>query len=224
MVLVNRMARARRAKREPTPEIETRCGLFPQVEFRDHALVAIVFRSAEVIEKAPARGDHFEEAAARGVILGVTLEVFRELRDPAGQERHLDVRAAGIFIVELELLHVFRVTAFCHKRAASVDELPAFASAEGSVEFRADFRPLPRSSLSRPLTKIAKLPTIADAKNLRRPVGTRFHHSFLDRLRDARDHDHHYDDDHDSKDAGAMAVRAAPDRIELLVFQHSSPA
>ena len=51
------------------------------------------------------------------MIFGVTLEVFGQLRDPAGEECDLHIRAAGILLVELELLHVHRVTAFCHKRS-----------------------------------------------------------------------------------------------------------
>jgi hypothetical protein len=52
------------------------------------------------------------------MILGVTLQVFGELGNPAGETRNLHVRAAGVPLMELELLHVHRVTAFCHKRSA----------------------------------------------------------------------------------------------------------
>jgi hypothetical protein len=41
----------------------------------------------------------------------------------------LHIRAAGVLLVELELLHVHRVTGFCHKRAGIVGEESSFASA-----------------------------------------------------------------------------------------------
>jgi hypothetical protein len=97
--------------------------LLTQVQLLNHTLVAIVFRSTQVIEKASARSDHLEEAAARGMIFGVTLQVFRKLGDPASQKCHLHIRAAGVFLMELELLHVLRVTAFCHKRRPIVDDV-----------------------------------------------------------------------------------------------------
>src|SRR4249919_3343347 len=92
--------------------------LMAQFKFLDDILVAIVLRSAQVIEKASTRGDHLKKAAARGMIFGVTLQVFRQLRDSAGQNGYLHIRAAGVFLMELELLHVLRVTAFCHKTKA----------------------------------------------------------------------------------------------------------
>jgi hypothetical protein len=54
------------------------------------------------------------------MIFGMALEVFGQLADSASEERDLHIGAARILIVELELLHVHRVTAFCHKRAGSV--------------------------------------------------------------------------------------------------------
>ena len=117
-----------------------RLRLLPQVQLLDHTLVAIVFRPAQVIEKAPARGDHLEEAAARGMIFGVTLQVFGQLRDPAGQKCHLHIRAAGIFLVELELLHVLRVTAFCHKRRPSVDDVSRLASRRDKTDYQNGLR------------------------------------------------------------------------------------
>ena len=107
--------------------------LLTQVQLLDDTLVAIVFRSAQVIEKASARGNHLEEAAARGMIFGVTLQVFRELRDPVGEECDLHIRTPGIFFVELELLHILRVTAFCHKRSRTVDEVRRIASSHVDV-------------------------------------------------------------------------------------------
>jgi hypothetical protein len=56
------------------------------------------------------------------MVFGMALEVFGQLPDPAGEECDLHVRAAGILLMELKLLHVHRITAFCHKRAGIVGE------------------------------------------------------------------------------------------------------
>jgi len=56
------------------------------------------------------------------MVFGMALEVVGQLSNPAGEEGDLHIRAAGIFLMELELLHVHRVTAFCHKRAGIVGE------------------------------------------------------------------------------------------------------
>ena len=63
------------------------------------------------------------------MIFPVNLKVLSQMLDPAGEKCDLHVRAAGIFLVELELLHVHRVTAFCHKRAGIVGEERRLASA-----------------------------------------------------------------------------------------------
>ena len=102
--------------------------LFAQIQFVDQFFITIRFCLAQIIEQAPAHRHHLEEAAARRMVFGMALEVFGQLPDPAGQKCDLHVRAASVFIVELELLHVHRVTAFCHKRAGSVGEEWALAS------------------------------------------------------------------------------------------------
>ena len=38
------------------------------------------------------------------MIFGVALQVFGQLRDPAGEQRDLHIRAAGVLLVQLELL------------------------------------------------------------------------------------------------------------------------
>jgi hypothetical protein len=113
--------------------------LLPQIQFLEQVFIPVGFRLAQIIEQAPALGDHFQEAAARRVIFGIVLEVFGQLRDPAGEQRDLHVCAPGILLVELELLHVDRVTAFCHKRAGIVGEEHALARAvfrQGQHAFR----------------------------------------------------------------------------------------
>jgi hypothetical protein len=67
------------------------------------------------------------------MIFGVTLQVFRKLRDPLSEECDLHVRAPGIFFVELELLNIHCVTACCHKRSRTVDEVRRIASSHVDV-------------------------------------------------------------------------------------------
>src|SRR4051794_20516931 len=62
------------------------------------------------------------------MVFGMALKVFGQLPDPACEKRDLHIGAARILFVELELLHVHRVTAFCHKRAGIVGEESLFAS------------------------------------------------------------------------------------------------
>ena len=104
-----------------------RPALFTQVELLEQALIPVGVRLAQVIEQAPAHRHHLKEAAARGMIFGVTLEVVGQLRDPAGEERDLYIRAARILFVQLKLPHVHRVTAFCHNEGATLDEERALA-------------------------------------------------------------------------------------------------
>ena len=106
------------SERETELRIRSTGGYFRKFSFSIRFLYRSDFRPAQVIEQAPALRHHLEEAAARGMIFGVALQVFGQLRDPAGEERDLHIRAAGVLFVELELLHVHRVTAFCHKRSA----------------------------------------------------------------------------------------------------------
>ena len=54
------------------------------------------------------------------MILGVGLQVLGQLRDPAGQQRDLDVSAAGVLFVQLELPEVHRFRALCHNEVRSV--------------------------------------------------------------------------------------------------------
>jgi hypothetical protein len=78
--------------------------LLAQVQLVDQFFVAISFCFAQVIEQAPALRDHFKQAAARGVIFAVGLEVFSQMLDPAGEKCDLHICAAGIFFMQLELL------------------------------------------------------------------------------------------------------------------------
>jgi hypothetical protein len=95
--------------------------LFSQVQLIDQFLIAIRLRPAQIIEQAPALGDHFQETATRRMIFGVALQVFRQLRNPVRQQRDLHVRAAGVLPVQLELLDVQRFRVLSHFEAPILD-------------------------------------------------------------------------------------------------------
>ena len=56
------------------------------------------------------------------MIFSIDLEVLSQMLDPARQKRDLHVRAAGIFVMQLELLEIQRLVALCHNEAAIVAE------------------------------------------------------------------------------------------------------
>ena len=102
--------------------------LFAQVERVDQLLIAIGFRFAQIIEQTSALRDHLKQAAARRMIFPVSLEVLRQMLDPAGQKCDLHICAARIFIVQLELLKTFG--ALCHNEGATLVEEPVLATAQ----------------------------------------------------------------------------------------------
>ena len=53
--------------------------------------------------------------------------------DPAGEKCDLHIRAAGIFLMQLELLKAQRLIAFCHNEGANVDEDRCLATARATA-------------------------------------------------------------------------------------------
>ena len=49
--------------------------------------------------------------------------------DPVREECDLHIRAAGIFVMQLELLEIRRLVALSHNEGATVDEESIFATA-----------------------------------------------------------------------------------------------
>ena len=49
--------------------------------------------------------------------------------DAMREKCHLHIRAARIFVMQLELLEIRRLVAFCHNEAPIVAEEPVFATA-----------------------------------------------------------------------------------------------
>jgi len=56
------------------------------------------------------------------MIFSEGLKVFSQMLDPAGEKRNLYIRAAGIFLMQLELLETRRLVALCHNKGANLDE------------------------------------------------------------------------------------------------------
>jgi hypothetical protein len=61
------------------------------------------------------------------MVLGVAFQVFRKFPDPARQQRNLNVCAAGVLPVQLELLDIQRFRILSHFEAPIVDQELAFA-------------------------------------------------------------------------------------------------
>ena len=62
------------------------------------------------------------------MIFSVNLEVLSQMLDPAREKRDLHIRAAGIFVMQLELLEVRPLVARCHNEGRIVTEEPILAT------------------------------------------------------------------------------------------------
>ena len=62
------------------------------------------------------------------MIFPVGLQVLRQMLDPAGQKCDLHICAAGIFVMQLELLETQRLVALCHNEGATLGEEPILAT------------------------------------------------------------------------------------------------
>lgn len=74
--------------------------LFFEVELLDHCGVAARVVLLEIGEMVLAICDHTEQSAARVVVLLVLLEVVGEFGDPLAQKGYLDLRRAGVFVMD----------------------------------------------------------------------------------------------------------------------------
>jgi hypothetical protein len=101
---------------------DQRSALFAQVQFADQFFVTIGLRLAQIIEQTSALRDHFKQAASRRMIFPVGLKVLGQMLDPVSEKCDLHIRAAGIFLMQLELLKIRRLVALCHNEGANVDE------------------------------------------------------------------------------------------------------
>jgi len=103
--------------------------LFAQIQLLDQRFIAIDFRSVQIIQQTSALRDHFKEAAARGVIFGVALQVFGQMLDPAREKCDLHICTARILFMQLELLEAQRLRALCHYEVPTLNEERTLATA-----------------------------------------------------------------------------------------------
>src|SRR3989337_2723079 len=82
------------------PGVTVAARLAAESEPSDDGAVAGVVLLHEVREKATALADELEEAASRMVVLGKPAEMVGQARDPLRQECDLDLRRAGITVMD----------------------------------------------------------------------------------------------------------------------------
>ena len=73
--------------------------------------------------------DHLKQAAPRRMIFPVGLKMFSQMLNPARKKCDLHIRAAGIFLMQLELLETQRLVALYHNEGANLDEDRSLATA-----------------------------------------------------------------------------------------------
>jgi hypothetical protein len=66
------------------------------------------------------------------MIFPINLKVLGQMLDPVREECDLHIRAAGIVVMQLELLEIRRLIALGHNEAPIVAEEPIFATAQTS--------------------------------------------------------------------------------------------
>ena len=64
------------------------------------------------------------------MIFPVNLKVLSQMLDSAGEKCDLHIRAASIFVMQLDLLEVQRLVALSHNEGPIVDEESIFATAQ----------------------------------------------------------------------------------------------
>lgn len=77
--------------------------LATQPEALDELLVAFLGLPPEVVEQLAALGNEAQEATAAGEVLLVASHVLGEVLDALGQQGDLEIGAAGVSLVELEI-------------------------------------------------------------------------------------------------------------------------
>ncbi len=70
--------------------------LLPETKLFDQLPVLVGIRLLEIVQQLAALADHFQESAARMVVLHVRFEMIGKAVDPGGQERYLHFRGAGV--------------------------------------------------------------------------------------------------------------------------------
>lgn len=86
--------------------------LLANTELRDDDAIPLDIHLFQVVEQIAAMTDHFEQAAAGVVILGVNLQMRGELVDAIGQDRDLNLGRAGIGFMKAVFLDDFSLFFF----------------------------------------------------------------------------------------------------------------
>jgi len=79
--------------------------LMAQLQLLGNGLISGEIGGVEVIQKAAALADHFEEAAARAVVFDVFLQMLGQVIDPLGEQGHLHIRRPGVALMNLKALY-----------------------------------------------------------------------------------------------------------------------
>src|SRR5262245_888839 len=82
--------------RRPTWAAGDRAALLADSELVDQTVIALLVLALQVVEQAPALAHQHHEPPTGVVVLGVGLEVLRQVIDPLAQEGHLDLRRPRI--------------------------------------------------------------------------------------------------------------------------------
>src|SRR3970040_964739 len=96
----------------------TRFSLFAKaqtVEERGIALHVVLF---QVIQQATPVPDELQQSAAGRVVLGMGLEMFRQVCDPLGDEGDLNFWGTGVRILLLEILDQLGLLLFRHHKTS----------------------------------------------------------------------------------------------------------
>jgi hypothetical protein len=78
--------------------------LLPDAEALDGAAITLDIVPLEVIQKTATPTDQLKQAAAAVMVLRMGLEMLRQFRNPACQERYLHLRRAAVGLVESVVL------------------------------------------------------------------------------------------------------------------------
>jgi hypothetical protein len=87
--------------------------LFSQAQAINDLLISFPVHPVQIREKAGPCPNHFQQPAARGMILLVHLEMLSELLDPGGQQRHLNFRRTRVLVMPPVGPNQFGLVGYC---------------------------------------------------------------------------------------------------------------
>jgi hypothetical protein len=90
----------------PAPDIPHNCLLLlPETKTPDYRPVALDVLLLHIIEKPASLADQLEQSPTGMMILLVRLEMLRQVLDPGAQQGYLNLRRAGILLVQLVIVY-----------------------------------------------------------------------------------------------------------------------